>query len=139
MVVWMLQQRLLIQLHTYVFLVPTLKYEQNGSRKVRWIFGDSSPDSRSLEAIEQQDVTEDDINPELEEDLKGLTNAALDSEDLKLFTRLTPYFRGNHHLEEVMYYENLRRSQLLTLLDKFRDVLFSCQHEDPVTLYFYSS
>ena len=70
-----------------MFLVPTLKYEQNGSRKVRWIFGDSSPDSRSLEAIEQQDVTEDDINPELEEDLKGLTNAALDSEDLKLFTR----------------------------------------------------
>ena len=55
------------------------------------------------------------------------------------FGRLTPYFRGNHHLEEVMYYENLRRSQLLTLLDKFRDVLFSCQHEDPVTLYFYSS
>ncbi|KAJ7340234.1 Nitrogen permease regulator-like 3 [Desmophyllum pertusum] len=158
MVVWMLQRRLLIQLHTYVFLVPTVQSDQwpnsqTGGlgleeRKVRWIFGDSFPDGRSSFAADEQEAAENEAHPELEEELKSLTYAerksvllvpaALDPEDLKLFTRLTPYFRGNHHLEEVMYYENLTRSQLLTLIEKFRDVLFSCQHEDPVTLYFYN-
>lgn len=149
MVVWMLQRRLLIQLHTYVFLVPTAQFEQSSGQRVRWIFGDSFPDGLSSLADNQHEPAENEINPELEEELKDLTYAerksvlqvpaALNPEDMKLFTRLTPYFRGKQHLEEVMYYENLRRSQLLTLLDKFRDVLFLCQHEDPVTQYFYSS
>jgi hypothetical protein len=52
-----------------------------------------------------------------------------------VFFRLCRYFSGNHHLEEIMYYENLRRNQLLTLLEKFRKVLFICQHEDPATVY----
>ena len=52
---------------------------------------------------------------------------------LVIFCRLCPYFNGKHHLEEIMYYENVRRSQLLTLLDKFRGVLVTCQHEDPGT------
>lgn len=158
MVVWMLQRRLLIQLHTYVFLVPTVQSDQwpdvengglgRGGRRVRWTFGDSFPEGLSSFTADQQEPNEKETHPELEEELKGLTfaerksvlqvPAALDQEDLKLFARLTPYFRGNHHLEEVMYYENLRRSQLLTLIEKFRDVLFSCQHEDPVTLYFYN-
>ncbi|XP_074639104.1 GATOR1 complex protein NPRL3-like [Acropora palmata] len=150
MVVWMLQRRLLIQLHTYVFLVPSLQSdEKSEGRGVRLMFRDSYPNNLPVHAAEQLDSSEYQIDPELEEDLKGLTQvekrsvlqvpAASNPEDLKLFTKLTPYFRGNHHLEEVMYYENLRRPQLLTLLDKFRDVLFSCQHEDPVTQYFYSS
>lgn len=47
------------------------------------------------------------------------------------------YFKGEHHLEEIMYFENLRRSQLLQLLDKFRDVLIIYETEDPAiaTLY----
>uniref|UniRef100_K1Q0G7 GATOR complex protein NPRL3 n=1 Tax=Magallana gigas TaxID=29159 RepID=K1Q0G7_MAGGI len=56
-------------------------------------------------------------------------------EDLKLFTRLFPYFRGDHHLEEIMYYENLHRSDLMALLDKFRSVLITCQYEDPATSF----
>lgn len=37
---------------------------------------------------------------------------------------------GEHHLEEIMYYENMRRSQLTTVLDKFRDVIVTCEHAD---------
>ncbi|XP_023222648.1 GATOR complex protein NPRL3-like [Centruroides sculpturatus] len=58
-------------------------------------------------------------------------------DDLKLFARLCRYFRGGHHLEEIMYYENVRRSQLHTLLDKFRDVLITCPHEDAAVAAFY--
>lgn len=62
------------------------------------------------------------------------------SEYLKLidgFVLFLGYFKGEHHLEEIMYFENLRRSQLLQLLDKFRDVLIIYETEDPAiaTLY----
>ena len=81
-----------------MFLVPTVQSDgQSGGRRVRWIFGDSFPDGLSSLADDQQDPNTDEINPELEEELKGLTYAekksvlqvpaALDPEDLKLFTR----------------------------------------------------
>ena len=85
-----------------MFLVPTVQSDQwrsgqSGGRKVRWIFGDSFPDSLSSLAADQNEASEDDVNAELEEELKGLTYAerksvvqvpaALDPEDLKLFTR----------------------------------------------------
>lgn len=50
--------------------------------------------------------------------------------------RLLHYFRGRHHLEEIMYNENTRRSQLLALVDKFRSVLVVTTHEDPVITVF---
>lgn len=53
-----------------------------------------------------------------------------------LSSRLLHYFRGRHHLEEIMYNENTRRSQLLTLFDKFRSVLVVTTHEDPVIAVF---
>lgn len=66
--------------------------------------------------------------------------AATNSDDLALLAKLYRYgyFRGLHHLEEIMYLENLRRSQLLQLLDKFRDVLVTCETEDPAISVFYS-
>lgn len=62
-------------------------------------------------------------------------------EDLKLFAKLCRkgYFQGNHHVEEIMYLENLRRSQLLQLLEKFRDVLVTYETEDPAIAMFSSS
>lgn len=65
--------------------------------------------------------------------------AASNVEDLTLMVKLWQkgYFKGEHHLEEIIYFENLRRSQLLQLLDKFRDVLIMYETEDP-TLLLYS-
>ena len=63
-------------------------------------------------------------------------DAANNSDDLKLFAKLLRYFRGKQHLEEIMYYENISRSQILIILDKFRDVLVTSLHPDPVTSVF---
>jgi hypothetical protein len=51
-------------------------------------------------------------------------------DDLKLLIRLMPYFNGKHHIEDIMFLENLERSQVLILCDKFRDILFTCHYED---------
>ena len=61
--------------------------------------------------------------------------AAKHLDDLQMFVRLFPYFNGNHHIEEIMYFASLRRPQLLTLLDKFRDVLILCNYQDPTLIW----
>jgi hypothetical protein len=54
----------------------------------------------------------------------------LSIQDIKMFNRLSKYFTGEFHLEEIMYRENVRRSQLMLLLDKFRDVLITVEKDD---------
>ena len=65
---------------------------------------------------------------------------AYPSDDIILLERLCRlgYFNGEHHLEEIMYLENIRRSQLLKILDKFRDVLITSENEDPAMAMFYT-
>ena len=61
--------------------------------------------------------------------------AAKHLDDLQMFVRLFPYSDGKHHVEEIMFFGNLRRPQLLTLLDKFCDVLILCSYQDPATTF----
>ena len=56
-------------------------------------------------------------------------------DDLRLFAQLCGHFDGRHHLEDIMYYANVRRSQLLALIDKYREVLITVQHEDPAVAH----
>jgi len=65
--------------------------------------------------------------------------AAAYPEDLHLLVRLCRqgYPLSCHRLEEIMYLENIRCSELLQLLDKFRDVSITCETEDPAIAMFY--
>uniref|UniRef100_A0A8C1X613 GATOR complex protein NPRL3 n=1 Tax=Cyprinus carpio TaxID=7962 RepID=A0A8C1X613_CYPCA len=174
MVVWMLQHRLLFQLHTYVcLLVPPIE-EEPGLREeelplVTRVTGRSlstpsalsfgsptSSDDMTLtspsmdnSSAELQTGGDSPLNKRMTETLlSSLTEherqailrvpAAQNPEDLRLFARLLHYFRGHHHLEEIMYNENMRRSQLKTLFDKFRSVLVITNHEDPIISLFQS-
>ncbi|XP_077684619.1 GATOR1 complex protein NPRL3 isoform X6 [Eretmochelys imbricata] len=174
MVIWMLQHRLLIQLHTYVCLMVPPNEEdfraqdedmpftaRVGGRSLSTpnalSFGSptssddmtlTSPsmDNSSAELIPGGDsplnkrMTENLLASLSEHEREAIFNvpAAQNPEDLRMFARLLHYFRGRHHLEEIMYNENMRRSQLLTLFDKFRSVLVVTNHEDPVISVFQS-
>ncbi|XP_062388790.1 GATOR complex protein NPRL3 isoform X1 [Sardina pilchardus] len=175
MVVWMLQRRLLIQLHTYgCLLVPPTEDEENGLKDEEPLlaarlggrslstpnalsFGSptssddmtlTSPsmDNSSSELLPGSDsplnkrMTETLLASLTEQERQGILSvpAAQSPEDLRMFARLLHYFRGHHHLEEIMYNENMRRSQLKTLFDKFRSVLVVTNHEDPVISIFQS-
>lgn len=65
--------------------------------------------------------------------------AAQDPHDLMLLAQLHKkgYFRGSHHLEEIMFMENVTRSQVMQLLDKFKDVLITYETEDPTIAMLY--
>lgn len=52
-----------------------------------------------------------------------------DTSTYRLFKRLCIYFRGQHHLEEIMWRENVERGDLLTTLEKYKSVLVQVAHE----------
>lgn len=95
----------------------------------------------SLASVEDEDKIKELLSAFEEPERSAVRDlpAAANAEDLALMVKLwqAGYFKGEHHLEEIMYFENLRRSQLLQLLDKFRDVLIIYETEDPAiaTLY----
>jgi len=47
----------------------------------------------------------------------------------QLFKRLSPYFRGLHHLEEIMWRENISRDELNKILKKYKNFLVQVIHE----------
>ncbi|XP_077415342.1 GATOR1 complex protein NPRL3 isoform X2 [Vanacampus margaritifer] len=178
MVVWMLQRRLLIQLHTFVCLMVPPAEDEPAYRdddlplaaRVAAGRGLSTPSALSFGSPTSSDdmtltsPSMDNSSAELapggddsplnkrilltetllaslsEHERQFILNipAAQNQEDLRMFARLLHYFRGHHHLEEIMYNENMRRSQLKTLLDKFRSVLVVTNHEDPIISIFQS-
>ena len=126
-VTWLLKQQLLKQLHTYVYVMPHFGSDGN--------FDEHDLDIDEVAGI---DLTSKEIWQALtNEEKMGIIEMRrfVDVEDIEFFLRICPYFRGQHHLEEIMYYENIRRSELVTLIDKFRSLLLTTQHEDPATAY----
>ncbi|XP_059271858.1 GATOR complex protein NPRL3 isoform X7 [Mustela nigripes] len=173
MVVWMLQHRLLVQLHTYVCLMASPSEEEPHAREDEVPFTArvggrslSTPNALSFGSPSRSPLPPASVCPSMDNSsaellpggdsplnkrmtenlLASLSEheraailsvpAAQNPEDLRMFARLLHYFRGRHHLEEIMYNENTRRSQLLTLFDKFRSVLVVTAHEDPVIAVF---
>ncbi|XP_076076005.1 GATOR1 complex protein NPRL3-like [Mytilus galloprovincialis] len=156
MVVWLLQHGLIHQLHTYVFLMPPLKsrlYVEDRTSSFSDVTSVNSDESQIHYQSPSSELASDGsfISEEIkgfmpmEDTMSKLTreeqdymlnlSAAKNTDDLRLFLRLCPYFNGLHHFEEIMFYEDLTRSQLLTLLDKFQDVLITCQYPDQATIF----
>ncbi|XP_011257640.1 GATOR complex protein NPRL3 isoform X2 [Camponotus floridanus] len=148
-IIWLLKNHLLLQLHTYVRYIPmaygrlsldtkdqeicdTDVIEKSGST---WSLNET-PKGTPTEIKEELSLTDkkDTLYDYQSEDYD------IPSDDRKLLDRLCRlgYFNGGYHLEEIMYLENIRRSQLLQLLDKFRDVLITSECEDPAIALFYS-
>lgn len=50
--------------------------------------------------------------------------------------RLLPYFDGTRHIEDIMYYENMSRTDVFTRIDKFLSMLYMMQAADPATSYY---
>lgn len=65
--------------------------------------------------------------------------ASSSTEDFHLLLCLLKqgYLQGTSHMEEIMYLENIRRSQLVQLFEKFQDILITCESTDPAVSIFY--
>jgi len=94
----------------------------------------------ALELEKLKEKRREEILKEFTEEEKGVilgVPASNNLDDLARFISLCRYFRGFHHMEEIMYLENMRRATLLNLVDKFSQLLIKTEHEDPVVVKFF--
>ena len=42
-----------------------------------------------------------------------------------------PYYNGKFNIEAIIYFEKLNRSDMMSFLDKFKDLLIITEYEDP--------
>ncbi|VDK61357.1 unnamed protein product [Anisakis simplex] len=112
MVARLLRDELIMQLHTFFYLLP--------------------PDG--LESLKDEKIKEMIVSAQLTNEIKStvasicnslLTNSSSEQVEstLALFIRLLPYLNGEHHIEDIMYRMNLDRSVVVRVLDTFASVL----------------
>ncbi|KAJ0411362.1 hypothetical protein ATCC90586_004348 [Pythium insidiosum] len=146
MLIWLMQNNMVIQLHRYVyFMIPSdqdapLSGGSAGSRRRRVTGGgdDDEGDSDS-----DRDVCEELTNPQdstaarvplsrvglTPQERAYLDKIATTNPVFTLFKRLCVYFHGQYHLEEIMWRENVSRSELRTVLSTYQDITVCCLHE----------
>ena len=86
-----------------------------------------NPDNREEQVYHDLSLR---LSPE-EKEMVLQSEASKNLDDLELFARFCKYFRGEHHIEEIMYYANVDRSVLTECIDKFRSILITIQRTDP--------
>lgn len=159
-VAWLLQRRILIQIHKYIFLIvdkdnlpsqvssPTIAasgnnaiaFQVDGTTTGSTKLNDRAQDITLVERYANSDGSSQQKAQILSLQRAGLSLTGARSvlkvpssnnpDDLKLFINLMPHFDGKHHIEDIMFFENLERSQVLILCDKFREILYTCHYED---------
>ncbi|XP_058789969.1 GATOR complex protein NPRL3 isoform X2 [Phymastichus coffea] len=139
-IIWLLKNHLLLQLHTYVQYMPTVHGRSSLVKDSPNVTLDDGTWSLNDTLKGTPHDSKVDISSDKTDEIYSFQTDGYPSDDVILLEKLCRmgYFKGGHHLEEIMYLENIRRSQLLQILDKFRDVLITCESEDPAMAMFYS-
>lgn len=156
-VAWLLQRRVLTQIHKYIFLVidgtpltnqsltgvnnKTTETNNNNTNdndhKINANINSSNnsakDDKGQMHIVNNQAafvaLQKAGLSQQAAKTVLSIPSSR-NAEDLKLFISLLPYFDGKHHIEDIMFFENLDRSQVLILCDKYRDILLTCHYED---------
>ncbi|VDM95177.1 unnamed protein product [Thelazia callipaeda] len=132
MVVRLLRDELVMQLHTFLYLMPP---SSHGTVNVH----DRLSLSNSRHASSQNTLQEESLNqllsistlkPEIKIPVIDVCRTMLARQSLRsvkdmltLFLKLVPYLCGEHHIEDIMYRMNLERSSIMHVLDTFSNVI----------------
>lgn len=116
--------------------LPMTTYQTSKNTKQRLSKPNSTIDSNTQQMFNSLDKHEQDTILNI---VKSSNNLVIpDDARLMLNFAKNGYFSGEHHIEEIMFLENIRRSELLHLVEKFKQVLITVEMEDPVMSSFYS-
>ena len=126
--VWLLKHRLLLQLHYYVLFAPNNEKRLH-HRLIMPSYKGHGDDDETLSGISAETCQTTPDQQEVDTFIRDIK----DSRDRERFRRLCPYFDGKRHLEDIMYYEDIQRSELMSFLERHGDVLLMFEHDDTTT------
>ncbi|VDO92880.1 unnamed protein product [Soboliphyme baturini] len=132
MVMYLLKHCLIIHLQTYVFLYiePGVATVCSNSDDPYQVLAGHPEESFIISSLVKHLRNQEEICTVLQHP----ASASLDN--LKSFAKLLPYFDGRYHLEEIMYFENMRRCELLRIISSYQSILYTCSHEDDLSTLF---
>ncbi|VDP24628.1 unnamed protein product [Onchocerca flexuosa] len=121
MVARLLRDELIMQLHTFFYLMPPFSHEVVDQ-------------STTMDTLEDDNLHQLLSNAMLTTEIKTSVIHVYKTmlkqhpqqyvEDLlDLFLKFIPYLRGEHHIEDIMYRMNLERSSVMRVLDTFACVI----------------
>uniref|UniRef100_A0A1I8EP42 GATOR complex protein NPRL3 n=2 Tax=Wuchereria bancrofti TaxID=6293 RepID=A0A1I8EP42_WUCBA len=120
MVARLLRDELIMQLHTFLYLMPPFSHE---------IIDESNMDTNQDDHLNHL-LSSVMLTTEVKASVIQVYKTMLKrhpqqyAEDLlDLFLKLVPYLRGEHHIEDIMYRMNLERSSIMRVLDTFACVI----------------
>eukprot|EP00474_Spongospora_subterranea_P000457 CRZ00915.1 hypothetical protein [Spongospora subterranea] len=116
LIIFLLRHSLLIVLHTFISLIPD---GNNCFLPPR--------DIPSYPSSLESNCPIKHLSPALKISLDSST--VKNSKLKKLFYRLSPYFDGEHHIEEIMWSENVSRQEIGLVLSEYSDVVSTYFHE----------
>ncbi|CAG9530894.1 unnamed protein product [Cercopithifilaria johnstoni] len=120
MVARLLRDQLIMQLHTFLYLMPPFSHETVYESAVDTVQSDN------LHQLLSNAMLATEIKASVIQVYKTMLKQHPQQyvEDLlHLFLRLIPYLRGEHHIEDIMYRMNLERSSVMRVLDTFACVI----------------
>ena len=108
-----------------MFLVPTVLEEGELEKEIDTFLSEKDVD----EARKLVDSLKTQVSPvELKSVLK--CPSAQDLNDLSSFNSLVKYFRGKHSIFDIAHYEQIPRTYILTVVDKFSEILVTATIPD---------
>ncbi|VBB25692.1 unnamed protein product [Acanthocheilonema viteae] len=120
MVARLLRDQLIVQLHTFLYLMSPFSHET-----VYESVMDTEQDENLHQLLSNAMLTTE-IKASVIQVYKTMLkqHSKQYAEDLlELFLRLIPYLRGENHIEDIMYRMNLERSSVMRALDTFACVI----------------
>eukprot|EP01100_Stratorugosa_tubuloviscum_P015234 TRINITY_DN8618_c0_g1_i1.p1 TRINITY_DN8618_c0_g1~~TRINITY_DN8618_c0_g1_i1.p1 ORF type:complete len:635 (-),score=246.50 TRINITY_DN8618_c0_g1_i1:29-1933(-) len=113
-IVWLLSKKVIVQLRTYIFLniVEPIENKLNND-STRFVDFRNNSNNNYLTDYELQVI----------EKLNDKTPI------YELFKQLAPYFRGQYHLEEILWLAKLKENDLKNVLTKYSSLIVQCQIE----------
>ncbi|EFO23563.2 alpha globin regulatory element [Loa loa] len=121
MVARLLRDELIMQLHTFLYLMPPFSHET-----VNESIMDTLQEDDNIHKLLSGAMLTSEIKASVIQIYKTMLKQHPQRyvEDLfDLFLRMTPYLHGEHHIEDIMYRMNLERSSVMRVLDTFACVI----------------
>jgi nitrogen permease regulator 3 len=124
--IWLFQRELVVQLHTYVYFIPTAEECTVAPRSPSQPL--TAEEKSMLPPILRKPALA--LASDLERDQQAyFLDPQNQGSHMPLLKRLYRYFQGKYHLEEIMWRENITRSELNALLQVLGHVLIETSHE----------